>query len=39
MNYDNLWNEFLIKIKDLIAPFSFETWFKDTKLFNLKNNN
>jgi chromosomal replication initiator protein len=38
MNYDNLWNEFLVKIKDLISPFSFDTWFKDTKLWKLKDN-
>ena len=38
MNYDDLWNDFLIKIKDLISPFSFDTWFKDTKLCLFQDN-
>lgn len=38
MNYDDLWNNFLIKIKDLISPFSFDTWFNDTKLFSINRN-
>jgi len=38
MNYDNLWKDFLIKIKDLISPFSFDTWFTDTKLFAINKN-
>ena len=38
MNYDEIWENFLIKIKDLVSPFSYETWFTDTKLVNIKNN-
>lgn len=38
MNYDEIWNNFLIKIKDLVSPFSYETWFTDTKLVNINNN-
>ena len=38
MNLDNLWSNFLERIKDNISSFSFETWFKDTKLFDLSNN-
>jgi len=33
-----IWNNFLDKIKDRISPLSFETWFKDTKLYSLKDN-
>ena len=35
MNTDNLWNEFLDKIKERIIPLSYDTWFKDTKLYKL----
>ena len=35
MNTDNLWNEFLDKIKERITPLSYDTWFKDTKLYKL----
>ena len=35
MNTDNLWNEFLDKIKERITPLSYDTWFKDTKLYEL----
>lgn len=38
MNLDSLWANFLERIKDNISSFSFETWFKDTKLFDLSNN-
>ena len=36
MNTDNLWNEFLDKIKERITPLSYDTWFKDTKLYKLE---
>ena len=35
MNTDNLWNEFLDKIKERITPLSYDPWFKDTKLYKL----
>ena len=35
MNTDILWNEFLEKIKERIIPLSYDTWFKDTKLYKL----
>ena len=35
MNTDNLWNEFLDKIKERITPLSYDTWFMDTKLYKL----
>lgn len=35
MNTDNLWNEFLDKIKERITPLSYDIWFKDTKLYKL----
>ena len=38
MNIDILWNEFLDKIKERIIPLSYDTWFKDIKLFKLEGN-
>ena len=38
MNLDNIWNEFLLKIKDKISPMLYDTWFSETKLINLDNN-
>ena len=38
MNYNELWDNFLIKIKDLVSPFSYETWFTDTRLLKFNNN-
>ena len=38
MNTDILWNEFLEKIKERIIPLSYDTWFKDTKLYKLDGN-
>ena len=38
MNYEDLWNEFLSKIKDLVSSLSFTTWFVGTKLWELKDN-
>ena len=35
MNTDILWNNFLDKIKDRISPLSYDTWFKDTKLYKI----
>ena len=37
MNTELLWNNFLEKIKDRISPLSYDTWFKDTRLYNLNN--
>jgi len=38
MNIDNLWNNFLEKIKAQISTISYDAWFKDTKLISLDNN-
>ena len=38
MNLDNLWNSFLEKIKNEIANISYDTWFAETKLIDLKDN-
>lgn len=35
MNIEILWNNFLDKIKDRISPLSYDTWFKDTKLYKI----
>lgn len=37
MDLNNIWNSFLENIKDLIAPMLYETWFLETKLFELNN--
>ena len=36
MDLNNIWNSFLDKIKESIAPMLFETWFIETKLVELK---
>lgn len=38
MNIDNLWDNFLEKIKPKISNLSYDTWFKNTKLVSLDNN-
>lgn len=38
MNIDNLWNNFLNKIKPKISSLSYDTWFKNTKLISLDDN-
>ncbi len=35
MDLDNMWNLFLERIKEMIDPISFETWFNETKLIDL----
>ncbi|MBQ2639627.1 MAG: chromosomal replication initiator protein DnaA [Bacilli bacterium] len=37
MNVDILWSNFLSQIKDELTSLSFDTWFKDTKLYKLEN--
>ena len=37
MDLNSIWNSFLNKIKDEIAPMLFETWFSETKLYYLNN--
>jgi len=39
MNLDILWNNFLVKIKEHVSTLSYETWFQDTKLVALRDNN
>ena len=38
MNIEIIWNNFLEKIKERISPLSYDTWFKDTKLYKLDKN-
>lgn len=38
MNIDNLWDNFLEKIKPKISSLSYDTWFKNTKLVSLDEN-
>ncbi|MEE0700281.1 MAG: chromosomal replication initiator protein DnaA [Bacilli bacterium] len=38
MNIDNLWDNFLEKIKPKISSLSYDTWFKNTKLVSLDSN-
>lgn len=38
MDTKNIWNNFLDKIKNRVSPLTFETWFKDSSLFELKEN-
>jgi chromosomal replication initiator protein len=35
MDQQNLWTKFLDLIKNKIAPLSFDTWFKDTKIYEI----
>lgn len=35
MNTELLWNNFLNKIRERISPLSYDTWFKDTKLYKI----
>ena len=37
MNTEIIWNNFLGKIKERISSLSYETWFKDTKLYKIDN--
>ena len=39
MKLENLWNNFLSRIKENISSLSYETWFKDTKLVSLNKDN
>ncbi len=36
MNVDVLWSNFLVQIKNDLTSLSFDTWFKDTKLYKLE---
>lgn len=38
MNTEIIWNNFLEKIKERISPLSYDTWFKDTKLYKIEKN-
>ena len=37
MNTEIIWNNFLGKIKERISSLSYETWFKDTRLYKIDN--
>ena len=38
MDIETLWNKFLERIKEQVAEFSYDTWFKESKLYDLSNN-
>ena len=38
MNNELIWNTFLDKIKEQISPLSYDTWFKDTRLYKIDKN-
>ena len=38
MNTDIIWNNFLDKIRERISPLSYDTWFKDTRLYKIEGN-
>ena len=38
MNVDKIWNAFLEKIKLKISKISYDTWFADSKLYEIKDN-
>ena len=38
MDIENIWSVFLEKIEMKIKPVLYQTWFKDTKIINIKNN-
>ncbi len=38
MDVENIWQSCLSRIKDQLAPMSFDTWFKDTTLIEIKDN-
>lgn len=38
MNVEQLWNSFLDKIKNRISKISYDTWFADSKLVEIKDN-
>ena len=38
MDMADLWNNFLVDIKENISSLSYDTWFRDTKLVSLNNN-
>lgn len=35
MDLDNIWNSFLLKIKEQISEIAYDTWFSETKLISL----
>lgn len=39
MDKKGLWNSFLDRIKNEISPIAFETWFSETELYDIKDNN
>ncbi|MGM9881278.1 MAG: chromosomal replication initiator protein DnaA [Bacilli bacterium] len=38
MDTEMLWNKFLEKIKERVSPLSYDTWFKDTRLYKIDKN-
>ena len=39
MDINIIWNSFLEKIKEQVSSLSYDTWFKDTRLASLEDNN
>ena len=38
MDINNIWNTFLSKIKETLSPILYETWFENTKIYQIKDN-
>ena len=38
MDINNIWNTFLNKIKETLSPILYETWFENTKIYQIKDN-
>ena len=38
LDYNQIWDKFLNRIKGEIEPINYETWFKETKLIEINNN-
>ena len=38
LDYNQIWDKFLNRIKGEIEPINYETWFEETKLIEINNN-
>lgn len=37
MNFDSIWSNFLLEIKDDLSSLAYQTWFSETKLYRIEN--
>ncbi len=37
MNFDSIWSNFLLEIKDELSSLAYQTWFSETKLYRIDN--